>query len=177
MNNNNNAQSFIRINNRIRAPQVRLIGSDGAQIGIVSTYEALKLAQEENLDLVEINPKASPPVARLMNYGKFCYEEKKKAAEAKKNQKAVELKEITLRPKTEEHDLNHKLASVKDFLADGNKVKLTIRFRGREAMHLDIGRKKLEYLIEQLNGLIQPSPPISYEGKLMSVIVMPLSNK
>lgn len=141
--NKENTQSFVRTNNRIRVPQVRLIGSDGSQIGIMATYEALKLAQEESLDLVEINPKASPPVCKIVDYGKFKYDEKKKQAEARKNQKSSELKEITLRPKTEENDLEHKLASAKSFLEEGDNVKFTVKFRGREITHPQIGEDKL----------------------------------
>lgn len=168
-----NQQTFIRINNRIRVPQVRVIGSDGSQIGVLATYEALKLAQEEGLDLVEINPKAVPPVCKIIDFGKFKYEEKKKQVEARRNQKSSELKEITFRPKTEENDLNHKLASAKEFLAEGNKVKFTVRFKGREITHPQYGEDKLKWLVEQLKEVISSSTTAMMEGKTMSLTVNP----
>jgi len=166
-----NSQSFIRTNHRIRVPQVRLIGSDGVQIGVMATQEALRLAQDQGLDLVEINPKSAPPVCKIIDFGKWKYEEKKKLAEARKNQKTSELKEITLRPKTEENDLNHKLASAKTFLEEGNNVKLTVRFRGREVTHPQYGEERLRWLIERLKEVSSGQTSITMEGKTMSVTV------
>lgn len=168
-----NTTPFIRTNFRIKVPQVRVIGSDGAQIGIMATNDALKLAQSEGLDLVEINPKGQPPVCKIVDFGKFKYEEKKRQAEARKNQKASELKEITFRPRTDDNDLNHKLASAKDFLTEGHKVKFTVRFRGREITHPQYGEDKLKWLVEQLKDIIGTNTPPVLEGKTMSVMVSP----
>lgn len=170
---NNNYQNKLRINHLIRVPQVRVIDADGNSVGVMSTRDALKLAQDQNMDLIEINPKTSPPVCKVMNFGKFKYDEKKKLNEAKKNQKVQELKELTFRPNTDENDLNHKLSQAKEFLADGNRVKFTIRFRGREMAHPHIGRDKLEWIVQQLGALIVANPLISQEGKLMSMQVAP----
>jgi translation initiation factor IF-3 len=170
---NSFSQNRIRINFQIKVPQVRAIHEDGSLIGILPTYEALKLAQDKGLDLVEINPKASPPVCKICNYGKFKYEEKKKMSEAKKNQKVQELKELTFRPNTDLNDLNHKLKSAKEFLNEGHKVKFTIRFRGREVTHPQIAQEKLMWIIQQLGSLIQSDTPISSEGKFMSMTVVP----
>lgn len=174
---NNNNQYRVRINNYIRVPQVRVILSDGSSPGIMATRDAIKLAQDQMLDLVEINPKAIPPVCKIMDYGKFKYEEKKKQAEAKKNQRGQDLKELTFRPATDTNDLNHKVQQAKDFLADGDKVKFTIRFRGREITHPQVGRDKLEWILQQLAGLVTPSSPISLEGKFMTMIVFPIKQK
>lgn len=171
---NTKSQYRIRVNQFIRVPQVRVILSNGDNGGIMSTRDALKLAQNENLDLVEINPRALPPVCKIVDYGKFKYDEKKKAAEAKRNQKVQELKELTFRPNTDQNDLSHKLDQAKEFLADGHKVKFTIRFRGREVTHPEVGKTKLEWLFKELTGLIQTVPAISMEGKFMSAIVSPV---
>ena len=173
----NNSQYRPRKNNQIRVSPVRLINSEGANVGVVSLTEALKQAREVGLDLVEINAKASPPVVKIANYGKMMYEEKKKAQAAKKNQVVQELKELTFRPVTDENDLDHKVKQAKEFLADGNKVKFTIRFRGREIAHTDLGKEKLDWILQQLQGLIADSPQISLEGKFMSMIVSPIKQK
>lgn len=174
---NNNSQFKLRKNQQIRIPQVRLILSDGSNGGIVNTYEALKLAQNEGLDLVEINPRGTPPVAKICDYGKMLYEEKKKAQAAKKNQVVQEMKELTFRPNTDENDLNHKLDQAKNFLSDGNKVKFAVKFRGREITHSNLGREKLEWMLQQLQGLITDKPQISLEGKIMSMVVSPAKQK
>lgn len=163
----------IRVNNFIKVPQVRVISSDGSSLGVMATYEALKLARENDLDLVEINPKAAPPVCKIIDYGKFKYEEKKKQSEIKKNQKIQELKEIQFRPNTDANDLNHKLNSAKEFLTEGHKVKFTVRFRGREIVHPEVATEKINWILDQLNGLIVPPLPVSMEGKFMSLIVAP----
>ncbi len=163
----------MRKNNSIRVPQVRVILSNGTNGGIMPTYEALKLAREENLDLIEINPKTAPPICKIADYGKMMYEEAKKAKAAKKNQVVQELKELTFRPVTDQADLDHKLAQAKEFLSEGNKVKFTVRFRGREVTHADLGKQKLEWILSQLQGLVTDKPQISLEGKLMSMIVSP----
>ncbi len=173
-NNNNSTQYRIRVNHQIRIPQVRVVLDDGSSPGIMQTRDALKLAQDQGLDLVEINPKSQPPVCKIVDYGKYKYDEKKKQSEAKKNQNLQELKELTFRPNTDENDLNHKLNQAKEFLADGNKVKFTIRFRGREVTHPQVGKDKLEWIFKELSGLIQNIPPINMEGKFMSTIVSPV---
>jgi translation initiation factor IF-3 len=177
MQNNNQQQYRIRINHHIRIPQIRLILDDGSSPGVIATRDALKMAQDLNLDLVEINPKAVPPVCKILDFGKYKYEEKKKLVEAKKNQKTQEMKEITFRPNTDENDLTHKLVQVKEFLTDGHKVKFTIRFRGREVTHPQVGKDKLEWILKQLTGLITPVAPILMEGKFMSMIISPTKQK
>jgi translation initiation factor IF-3 len=166
-------QYKVRVNNYIKVPQVRVILSDGTSAGVMATRDALKMAIEQGLDLVEINPKSVPPVCKIIDYGKFKYDEKKKQAEAKKNHKIQELKEITFRPSTDENDLNHKLANARTFLLEGDKVKFTIRFRGREVVHPEEGRDRILWLLEQLKDVIATPPPISMEGKFMSIVVAP----
>jgi translation initiation factor IF-3 len=166
-------QYRVRINQFIRVPEVRVILEDGTSPGIMKTPDALKRAQDQGLDLVEINPRAIPPVVKIVNYGKMKYEEKKKAQEAKKNQQVQELKEITFRPNTDIGDLEHKLVKAKEFLEEGNRTKLTVRFRGREVVHLNVGREKIEWILQRLDGMIAPNPQINMEGKFMSVVVSP----
>jgi translation initiation factor IF-3 len=173
----NNTQFRLRKNQQIRVPQVRLILSDGENGGVMATKDALKLAQDEGLDLIEINPRAAPPVCKIGDLGKMLYEEKKKQQAAKKNQQIQELKELTFRPNTDENDLNHKLEQAKGFLEDGNRVKFTVRFRGREITHSNIGREKLEWIVQQLQGLITDKSQISLEGKFMWLIVSPTKSK
>lgn len=175
--NNNQSQYRIRINQYIRVPQVRVVYEDGSTGGVMETRAALKAAQDAGLDLVEINPRAVPPVCKIMDYGKYKYDEKKKQQAAKKNQQVQELKELTFRPVTDENDLNHKLEQAKGFLDEGHRVKFTVRFRGREITHADIGKDKINYILEQLKELIQPNPPIALEGKFMSVITSPVKKQ
>lgn len=167
------SQIKIRINFQIKVPQVRVIQDDGSSLGLMNTRDALKLAQDQSLDLVEINPKAFPPVCKICNYGKYKYDEKKKISENRKKQKTQELKELTFRPNTDFNDLNHKLSSAKEFLAEGHKVKFTVRFRGREITHPQIAEEKLSWITQQLTGLILSEAPISLEGKLMFMTVTP----
>jgi translation initiation factor IF-3 len=171
--NNQQREWRTRINKYIRVPQVRVLTAEGDNLGVMDTYKALKQAQDAGLDLVEINPKAQPPVCKIMDYGKFKYEEKKKAQAAKKNQQNQELKELTFRPNTDDNDLAHKVNQAKEFLAEGDKVKFTVRFRGREIVHADIGKQKLQWILDELAGLIAANPQINLEGKFMSMIVSP----
>lgn len=171
--NNNNNQNQPRVNFRIRVPQVRLIGSDGNQIGILDTREALRLAQEEGLDLVEINPRATPPVCKIIDFGKFKYEESKRIKEMKKNQKVSVLKEIGLKPKTDDNDLKHKLEQAKGFLQEGHKVKFTVRFKGREIVHPQVGENQLRKIMDELKEFVGSFSGLSLEGKYMSVIAAP----
>lgn len=173
-NTQNNYQNRLRVNHFIRVPQVRVVDGEGNSLGVMSTRDALKMAQDQNMDLIEINPKTMPPVCKIMNYGKFKYEEKKKLSESRKNQKVQELKELTFRPTIDSNDLNHKLQQAKDFLEDGNRVKFTVRFRGREIVHPEVGKEKLEWVLQELNGLIAPNTYISLEGKFMSMQVAPI---
>ena len=171
--NNNQQQYRVRINKFIRIPSIRVVLADGTNAGVMATPDALKIAQDQGLDLVEINPKAMPPVCKIMDYGKYKYEEKKKQQAAKKNQQVQELKELTFRPNTDENDLGHKLAQAKGFLEEGDRVKFTVRFRGREIVHANIGKEKLEWILKELGPSIAPSPQINLEGKFMSMIVSP----
>lgn len=170
---NNQNQNRIRINLQIRVPQVRVVLEDGSSPGVMSTRDAMQMAQSANLDLVEINPRSNPPVCKILDYGKFKYDEKKKAAAARKTQKQSELKELTFRPNTDEHDLGIKLQMAKEFLKDGNKVKFAIRFRGREITHPQVGKEKLDWLLKELTDLISGTPQVFTEGKLMSMTVNP----
>lgn len=167
----------LRLNERIRVPQVRLIDERGTQLGIVPTVEALRLARERNLDLVEVAPTATPPVCRLLDYGRFKYEQTKKERDARKNQKISLLKEVRLTPVTDEHDLETKTRTVSRFLEQGDKVKITVRFRGRQMAHPQMGREVLESIIAKLQGIGQVERPPTIEGRTMTMTVGPVSAK
>jgi translation initiation factor IF-3 len=162
-----------RINNRIRAPQVRLIDENGGQLGIVGLREALTIAEERGLDLMEVAPNAVPPVCRIVDYGKFRYEQSKKDREARKHQKQAELKEVRLKPKTDEHDLEVKAKQARRFLLDGHKVKFTVRFRGREIFHPDIGREMLLQMAEDLRDTATVEQQPLMEGRALSIMLAP----
>jgi len=166
-----------RINGEITAPEIRLTGVNNEQIGIVSLAEAFKLAEEANVDLVEIAPTAQPPVCRLMDYGKFKYQEQKKAHEAKLKQKVILVKEIKFRPGTDEGDYNIKLRNLIKFLEDGDKTKITLRFRGREMAHQEIGVRMLERLKADLEpyGQVEQFPKM--EGRQMVMVLAPKKKK
>jgi len=161
------------MNGQITAPQVRLIGAEGEQLGVVAVAEALRLADEAELDLVEIAPMAEPPVCRIMDIGKFKYAEAKKLHEAKLKQKQVQIKEIKFRPGTDEGDYNIKLRNLIKFLADGNKTKITLRFRGREIAHQQLGFKLLERVKQDLleHGVVEQFPKM--EGRQMVMVLSP----
>jgi len=163
----------VNVNQKIRAPQIRLIGEDGTQLGIVPLEEALARAAEEKLDLVEVAPKASPPVCKIMDYGKYKYLQAKKSQEAKKKQTTIQVKEVKIRPKTEEHDYQFKLRHIKRFLSEKNKAKVTIMFRGREIAHAELGMKVLERIIADIEeeGIVEQSPKL--EGRNMIMILAP----
>ena len=150
---------------------MRVIDDSGTQLGIMSSSEALRMAQDRGLDLVEVNPKAEPPVCKVMDYGKFKYEEKKKANEQRKRQTTVELKEVKVRPKTDEHDLDTKIKHIKRFLEEGNKAKITVRFRGREVTHPEKGREVVDDIIKALEGLIVVEQMPLMEGKAMTALI------
>lgn len=162
-----------RINDRIRAPEIRLIGAEGENLGVVTPHRARELADEAGLDLVEISPNAVPPVCKIMDFGKFKYEQQKKEAEARKNQKIIEIKEIKFRPGTDDHDYDVKMRSVVRFLNDGDKVKVTLRFRGREMAHMDLGRELLERVAKDVAelGKIESMPKV--EGRQMVMMIGP----
>lgn len=163
----------MRINHRIRVPEVRVVGPDGSNLGVLPTDEALRRAQEGGYDLVEVNPKASPPVCKILDFGKFKYEEKKKAREAKKKQAVVEVKEIKLRPKTDDHDLMVKVRAARKFLEAGNKVKFTCRFRGREITHPEVAYQQFNEILSKLEDLTNLEQRPTMEGRAMATIVSP----
>lgn len=146
-------------------------------MGIFITSEALKRAEEQGLDLVEISPMAKPPVCKIMDYGKYKYEQAKKRHEAKKHQIVIRTKEIKLRPATDEHDLQTKLKHIRRFLEEGDKVKVTLRFRGREMAHLDVGRERMKRIVTEVAGLGEVEQFPKLEGRLMSMIVGPVKKK
>jgi len=152
---------------------VRLIDEQGAQLGIVSLREALALAEQRGLDLMEVAPNAVPPVCRIVDYGKFRYEQTKKDREARKNQKQAELKEVRLKPKTDDHDLDVKAKQARKFLLAGDKVKFTVRFRGREIFHPDIGREMLEQMAEDLRDVATVEQKPLMEGRALSLLLAP----
>ena len=166
-----------RINGEVTAREVRLIGTDGEIIGIMSGREALKMAEEADTDLVEISPNATPPVSRLMDYGKFKYQEQKKAAEARAKQKIIQVKEIKLRPGTDENDYQVKMRNIKRFIEDGDKVKITLRFRGREMAHQEIGMRQLERVRDEMGELIQVESMPKLEGRQMVMMIAPARKK
>jgi translation initiation factor IF-3 len=157
----------------IRRPEVRVINPDGQQLGIYPIRQALTIAQELGLDLVEINPKAEPPVCRIMDFGKFKYEQKKQANLAKKRQKVVEVKEVKMRPKTDDHDFDFKVRHVKRFLEEGNKAKITIRFRGREMAHPETASRQLDRVLEEVKDMAVVEQPYRMEGRTMTMILAP----
>ncbi len=153
--------------------EVRVIAEDGSQLGILPTDDALRRAEEKGLDLVEVQPMARPPVCKIMDYGKFKYEQKRKASELKKKQTVVEVKEVKFRPKTGEHDFQTKLRHLREFLQDGNKARVTIMFRGREIVHPEIGQDILKRLAEAISDIGQVEMGARMEGKQMFMIVAP----
>jgi translation initiation factor IF-3 len=169
------SQEDLRVNERIRISPVRLIDQDGEQVGIVGTDEARDIAAEAGLDLVEVAPNSRPPVCRIMDYGKYKYEQARKAKEAKKKQHTITVKEIKLRPKIEEHDYGFKMRHARRFLDDGDKVKFTLRFRGREMTHPELGERVLEKIKEDLGETIVVESDIRREGRTMTMLVGPAS--
>jgi len=163
----------IRINHRIRVPEVRVIGPDGGMLGVMSTDEARRVAQEMGLDLVEVNPKAEPPVCKLLDFGKYKYEEKKKAREAKRKQTSVDIKEIKFRPKTDQHDFAFKVRAARRFLENGNKVKFTVRFRGREITHPEKAQEQLDHVVRDCEDLANVEVRPIMEGRTMTLLVAP----
>ena len=163
-----------RSNNRINSPEVQVIGSTGENLGIINTNKAISMAKEEGLDLIEIAPNAKPPVCKIIDMGKYKYDAQKKANKAKKKQKKIELKEIKLRPVTETHDYNFKLKNAQKFLSKGDKVKFTIRFKGRELQHANLGYNLMNKIQEDIKlvGKVEMNP--KFDGKQMIMVIQPL---
>jgi translation initiation factor IF-3 len=168
-----NIADIVRINEKIRADSVRLIGPDGEQVGIVSVPEALNYADRLNLDLVEVAPMANPPVCKVMDYGKYRYEQEQKAKEARKRQTTISIKEIKLRPKIDDHDFDTKKGHVERFLKKGDKVKLTIMFRGRELVHPHLGEKLLRRMADDLADIGEVESEPNLDGRNMVMMLAP----
>lgn len=167
------SRESLRINEEIRIREVRVTSASGEQLGIMATRDALRMAEEQHLDLVEVAPKAKPPVCRIMDFGKYRYEQQKREKEAKKKQKIVTIKEVKLRPNIEQHDFDVKLKNALRFLEEGNKVKVTIMFRGRELSHPELGREVLNRVSDQLKELVSIERDAKLEGKNMTMILAP----
>ena len=163
-----------RANNRINSPEVQVIASDGKNLGILNTNEAIAMAKEEGLDLIEIAPKANPPVCKIIDMGKFKYDAQKKANKAKKKQKIVLLKEIKLRPVTETHDYEFKVKNAKKFIVKGDKVKFTIRFKGRELQHSHLGNDLMNKIKEDMKDIGKVELDAKFDGKQMIMVIQPL---
>ena len=168
-----NIADIIRINEKIRADQVRLIGPNGEQVGIVNLSEALSYTDKLNLDLVEVAPMATPPVCKVMDYGKYRYEQEQKAKEARKRQTTISIKEIKLRPKIDDHDFNTKKGHVERFLKKGDKVKLTIMFRGRELVHPHLGERLLRRMADELIEVSEVESEPNLDGRNMVMMLAP----
>ena len=159
------------MNERIRCPEIRLIGAEGENLGVLSPIRALELAEQAGLDLVEISPTAEPPVCKIMDFGKYKYETQKREAEARKKQKVIEIKEVKFRPNTDTHDYEVKMRSVTKFLENGDKVKVTLRFRGREMAHQKLGRELLERVAADVEGLGKVESIPRLEGRQMVMMI------
>ena len=170
-------QDGARRNEQIRARDVRVIGAEGEQIGILPRMEAIALAKEAGMDLVEVAATADPPVCRIMDFGKFKYEQQQKKKEAKKNQSVVQIKEIKVRPKTDDHDYETKLRHIRRFLTDGDRCRVTVFFRGREIVHKDRGQAILERVIEDTKDIGKVEQEPSAEGRTLQMLLMPLPKK
>ena len=166
-----------QLNEEIRDMEIRVIGADGAQLGIMSAAQANALAEEQELDLVKISPNAVPPVCKIMDYSKFCYDQKKREKDAKKNQKVVEIKEIRMSPSIDTNDLNTKIKAAQKFLSDGNRVKVSIRFRGREMAHTNIGEKLLLEFADACSEIAAMEKNPKLEGRFMAMFLTPKNSK
>ena len=168
--------SELMINEQIRDREIRLIGEDGEQLGIMSTRDAMKLAREANLDLVKIAPTAKPPVCKIIDYGKYRYEQARREKEARKKQKTIEVKEIRLSPNIDTNDLNTKVNQARKFVSGGNKVKVAVRFRGRELAHTAVGKTILEDFAQKLSDIAVIDKPAKLEGKSMVMFLVEKRN-
>jgi translation initiation factor IF-3 len=162
-----------RVNEEIRVPQVRLIDQEGEMVGVMSARDALMRAYDAGLDLLEISPNAVPPVVKILDYGKYKYEQQKKANEARKKQKIVEIKEVKVRPNIDDHDYDVKMRAMKSFIGEGDKVKVTLRFRGREMAHQDLGIKVLERIRSELGDTIKVEQMPRLENRQMIMVLAP----
>lgn len=162
-----------RVNEEIRVPEVRLIGADGEQLGVLPTQQAIKMSEESGFDLVEVSPEASPPVCRVMDYGKYKFEMSKRKAAARKKQKQIQIKEIKLRPATEDADYKVKLRNISKFLEEGDKAKVTIRFRGREMSHPELGMQLLQKMIAELGEQATVEQAPKFEGRQIVMVLGP----
>ena len=174
-NNNNKVQQ--RTNEMIRVREVRLIDDEGNQLGIVPTQEALRMAKDKDLDLVEVSPNANPPVCKILDFGKYRFEQEKKLRESKKNQKVLKLKEIRMQPKIGSGDLDTKAKHAQEFLNEGDKVKITVRFRGRELAHTELGFDVLNEVLKRLTSAYNIDKPAKMDGKMMSITISPKAAK
>ena len=168
---NNISNKGQRINEMIRVREVRLIDEEGNQLGIVPTPEALRMAKDKGLDLVEVSPNATPPVCKILDYGKYRFEQEKKLRDAKKNQKVLKLKEIRMQPKIGSGDLDTKAKHIQEFLDEGDKVKVTIRFRGRELAHTELGYEVLNEVLKRLTSAYNIEKPAAMDGRNMSMTI------
>jgi translation initiation factor IF-3 len=167
----------LRINEQIRVREVRLIRDEGEQQGIMPVVQAIAIAREQGLDLVEIAPQAAPPVVKIMDYGKYKFENEKKVRDSRKKQKQLKLKEIRMQPKIDDHDLDFKSKHIREFLAEGNKVKVTVRFRGRELAHTELGLDVLKDVLKRIEGEYAMDKSPAMEGRFMSMVLSPKSKK
>ncbi len=166
-----------QLNEEIRDKEIRLIGEDGAQLGIVSAAQANEMAEEQGLDLVKISPNATPPVCKIMDYSKFCFDQKKREKEARKNQRVVEIKEIRMSPSIDTNDFNTKVKNAMKFLKEGNRVKVSVRFRGREMAHTNLGEKLLMEFAEACAELATMEKNPKLEGRFMAMFLTPKNSK
>lgn len=163
----------MRINKQIRVPKVRLISETGEQVGVVSTYEAFEMAEAAGLDLVEVVPTSSPPVCKIMNFGKFRYDQTKKEKENKKAQHQIKVKELKIKPNIDIHDLQTKIKQMREFIAKGNKVKVTCVFRGREMAHTEYGERLVRQVVDDLSDVATLETPMKMMGKILSIVLAP----
>ena len=166
-----------QLNEEIRDKEIRLIGADGAQLGIMSSAQANAMAEEQGMDLVKISPNATPPVCKIMDYSKFCYDQKKREKEARKNQRVIEIKEVRMSPGIDVNDFNVKLRNAQKFLSEGDRVKVTVRFRGREMAHTDIGRKLLMKFAEDCAEVAVMDKEPKLDGRHMNMFLSPKDSK
>lgn len=174
------ATKELRINRQIRAREVFVIDAEGNQQGVMNTFAAMELADEAGMDLVEVSPNANPPVCKILDYGKYRYEQEKRNREAKKHQTIVKLKEIRMQPKIERHDMEFKTKAIADFLSEGNKVKISVRFRGRELAHTELGKVVLDTILQILTEKevkFNLDRQAMMEGRMMSLIISPAKGK
>jgi len=163
----------LKVNREIRAPKVRVISQTGEQIGVIPLYEALSKAEAEGLDLVEIVPGSNPPVCKIINYGKFRYDQTKREKESKKSQHQIKVKEVKLKPNIDGHDLQTKTRHAREFISKGNKVKVTCTFRGREMVHAEIGEKLVRKMCDDLEDVATPEAPAKMFGRVLTVVLAP----